>query len=98
MNTSTEHRKSKRFEHKATVMIEDEAGGYICYGQMVNYSSGGMCIGSDTIYNMETPINIRFAKALYKAAPKTYHGKVRWCKELARGDFEYYYSLGVKYD
>jgi hypothetical protein len=97
MNTSTENRKSKRFEHKATVMIEDEAGGYICYGQMVNYSSGGMCIGSDAIYNRDTPINIKFAEALYKAAPKTYHGKVRWCKELVRGDIEYYYSVGVKY-
>ena len=98
MNTSTEHRKSKRFEHKATVMIEDKAGGYICYGQMVNYSSGGMCIGSDMIYNRNTPIHIKFAEALYKAAPKIYRGKVRWCKELACGDLKYSYSVGVKYD
>ena len=98
MNTSTELRKSKRFEHKATVLVEDEAGGYICYGQMINYSSGGVCIGSDILYNRDTTINIKFAKALYKAAPNNYHGKVRWCKELACGDFEYYYSVGVKYD
>jgi hypothetical protein len=38
----TEHRKSERFEHKATVMIENEQAGHFNYGQMVNYSADGM--------------------------------------------------------
>ena len=97
MNASTEHRKSKRFEHKATVMIEDEAGGYLCYGQIVNYSSGGMCIGSDMTYSKDTPLNIKFNRPLFKAAPKTYRGTVRWCKELSREGFDYFYGVGVKY-
>ena len=93
-----EHRKSDRFDHKATVMIESEQSGHLIYGQMVNYSFGGMCIGSDAFYNKGTAIKIRFNNALYKAAPKTYSGTVSWCKELVRDDFEYSYGVGIKYD
>jgi hypothetical protein len=93
-----EHRKSERFEYKATVMIENEQAGHLNYGQMVNYSSDGMCIGSDAFYNKGTAINIRFNRPLYKGAPTTYSGTVRWCKELVRDDFEYSYGVGIKYD
>jgi hypothetical protein len=98
MNTYTDYRKSKRFEHITTVMIEDERAGYIYYGQMLNYSSGGMCIGSDATFNKGTAIKITIDKPLYKSSPKNYHGKVRWCKELARDDFEYSFGVGIKYD
>lgn len=81
--------KSERFEHGATVMLEDEAGGYFSYGQMINYSSGGMCIGADATYKKGTAVKIKFDEPLYKAAPAIYSGTVRWCKELARSDFEY---------
>ncbi len=96
MLLGTEHRKSERFEHKATVMIENEQAGHLNYGQMVNYSADGMCIGSDTFYNKGAAINIRFNKPLYKGAPTTYSGIVRWCKELVRDDFEYSYGVGIK--
>lgn len=98
MKTSPEHRKSKRFDHKATVMLEDGAKGFFNYGLMLNYSYGGMCIGSDSNYNKGTSIEIIFSKPLYKAAPTTYSGTVRWCKELARDDLEYFYGVGIKYD
>ena len=98
MKTGFEYRKSKRFDHKATVMIEDESGGFFCYGLMLNCSFGGMCVGSETIYKKGTPIKIRFGKPLYKAAPNVYSGTVRWCKELARDDSEYSYGVGIKYD
>lgn len=94
----TEHRKSDRFDHKATVMIENEHSGHLIYGQMLNYSSGGMCIGSDAFYNKGTAIKIRFNNTLYKAAPKTYSGIVSWCKELVRDDFDYPYGVGIKCD
>jgi hypothetical protein len=100
MNTYHEYRKSRRFEHNATVMLENETNGYFSYGLMMNYSSGGMCIGSDAAYNKGAEIRIRFGQPLYKAAPTTYSGTVRWCKELARDDFDYSYSygVGIKYD
>ena len=79
-------------------MLEDGHAGYLCYGQMQNYSSGGMCVGSDMTYKRGTSVKIRFDKPLYKAAPKTYHGTVRWCKEIAHDDFEYSFGVGIKYD
>ena len=98
MKAPTEFRKSKRFAHKATVMLEDGNGGYFSYGLMLNYSSGGMCIGSDTIYKKGTTIKIRFSKPLYKAAPTIYSGTVKWCNELARDDVEYSCGVGIKFD
>jgi hypothetical protein len=79
-------------------MLEDGHAGYLCYGQMQNYSSGGMCVGSDMTYERGTSIKIRFDKPLYKAAPKTSNGTVRWCKEIAHDDFEYSFGVGIKYD
>ena len=98
MKTGFEHRKSKRFDHKETVMLEDMSGRFFSYGQMLNYSMGGMCVGSETIYNKGTSIKIRFGKPLYKAAPTNYSGTVRWCKEIARNDYEFSYGVGIKYD
>jgi hypothetical protein len=97
LNTYPENRKSKRFEHIATVMIEDEKTGYMYYGQMLNYSSGGLCIGSDATFKKGAAIKITFDKPLYKASPKNYRGTVRWCKELARVDFDYSFGVGIKY-
>lgn len=97
MIPNLEFRKSKRFEHRATVMLEDEPAGYISYGQMINFSGGGMCFGSDVAFKPEAKINIKFEKPIFKAAPKTYHVIVRWCKELADDDSKYFYGVGVKY-
>lgn len=79
-------------------MIEDEQAGYIYYGQMLNYGSGGLCIGSDAAFNKGTAINITLDKPLYRSSPKNYHGTVKWCKGLAREDFNYSYGTGVKFD
>jgi hypothetical protein len=98
METGSEHRKSKRFDHKATVMIQDESGGFFSYGLMLNYSFGGMCVGSDITYHKGTPIKIKFGKPLYKAAPTIYSGTVRWCKDRVYYDSEYSYGIGIKYD
>jgi hypothetical protein len=92
-----EFRKSKRFEHRTTVMFEDEPTGYFSYGQMINFSNGGMCFGSDVAFKPGAKIKIKLEKPIFKAAPKTYHGKVRWCKELADDDSKYFYGFGVIY-
>ncbi|MDX1699988.1 MAG: PilZ domain-containing protein [Melioribacteraceae bacterium] len=98
MYSGTDYRKSKRFEQRATIMIEDKRAKFIYYGQMLNYSAGGMCIGSDAIFERGTPIKITFDKPLYKSSPKNFHGTVKWCNELARDDFDYLYGTGLKFD
>lgn len=98
MGTIPDNRKSKRFEHKSTVMLENENNGYFSYGQMINYSSGGMCIGSEAIYNRGVKLKILFGKPVYKAAPSIYFGTVRWCKEQTRDYSECSYGIGIKCD
>ena len=79
-------------------MIEEEQAGYIYYGQMLNYGSGGMCIGTDAIFEKGTALKITFDKPLYKSSPKNFCGLVKWCKELAREDLDYSYGVGIEYD
>lgn len=92
MRPKFEHRKSKRFEHKATVILKDEPVGYISYGKMINYSNGGMLIGSDTPFQLGTNINITLAKSVFKPAPQTYYGTVKWCKERLITESRYHYG------
>ena len=66
--------------------------------QTSDYNTKNQLSGVLRFYCKHTVINIRFDKPLYKAAPKTYRGTVRWCKELARDDFDYLFGVGVKYD
>ena len=80
------------------VMLEHGSGRFFCYGQMQNYSIGGICVGSETVYNKGTPLKIRFGKPLYKDAPSVLSGTVMWFKNLSRDDFEFLYGVGIKYD
>jgi hypothetical protein len=93
MKPQLDHRKSKRFEHKATVMLKDVTFGYICYGKMINYSDGGMLIESDTPFKHGTHISVTLDKPVYKAAPTTYLGTVKWCRECLIEDLRYHYGL-----
>ena len=100
MRHKLEHRKSKRFEHNATVMLKEEPVGYISYGKMINYSDGGMLIESDAPFKRGTNINVTLDKPVYKAAPQTYYGSVKWCKEISVSDIRYHYGrygIGIQY-
>jgi hypothetical protein len=100
MKSAIEHRKSKRFEHIATVMLKDESAGYFFYGKMINYSEGGLLIVSDTQIQHGSKINITLDKPVFKVAPQTYDGNVKWCKEMSNTDMrDNYgrYGIGIKY-
>lgn len=97
MNTHIDFRKSKRFEHKTTALLEDEFGGYFSYGQIINYSDGGLCFWSDVAFKPGVKIKMSLDNPLFKTAPKSYSGIVKWCKDLADDDSQYYYGVGVKY-
>ena len=47
MVSTPDHRKSKRFEDKSTVMLSDEHSEYFSYAQMFNFSGGGLYLKSD---------------------------------------------------
>ena len=100
MRPKFEHRKSKRFEHKATVMLREEPVGYISYGKMINYSYGGMLIESDTPFKNGTNINITLDKPVYKAAPQTYYGSIKWCQEMSIFNMRHQngrYGIGIQF-
>jgi hypothetical protein len=45
-------------------------------------------------------INIIFNKPVYKAAPKSYYGTVKWCKETSTEDGQDHfgnYGIGIQY-
>jgi hypothetical protein len=97
MFLDNEFRKSKRFEHKATVMLEDKSYGYFSYAQMSNFSGGGMSFETDFTLIPGAKITINLDKPLFRAAPMAYDAIVKWCKELSKDDSSYSYGIGAKY-
>ena len=97
MVSSTDFRKSKRFEHKSTVMLADEHWCNLSYAQMFNFSSGGLYFESDIAFNQGTKIQIQFDRAPFKSGPKTLKSVVRWRRELTDFNSDYYYGIGVKF-
>ena len=97
MFSRNESRKTKRFEHRATVMLQDEHLGYFSYAQMSNFSGDGMSFETDFALKPGVKIKISLDKPLFKAAPMTYDAIVKWCKELSKDDSPYSYGIGAKY-
>jgi len=96
MKPAFESRKGVRLNHEATIMIEDCTTGYYHYASMVNFSGDGIYCKSDTALNPGASVNIKIEKVIYKSAPNSYIGEVRWCKELDRNDSSHAYGIGIK--
>ena len=97
MVSSTDFRKSIRFEHKSTVMLAHEHSDYFLYAQMFNFSGGGLYFESDTAFKQGTKIQIKFDRPPFQSGPKTLRSVVMWCRELTDFDSDYYYGIGVKF-
>ena len=91
------YRSGERFVHRVTVMIEDVDSGIFSYGQMINYSDGGMLLATDTKFKPGTTLNVSLSKPVYKAAPTNYRTIVKWCKEIATDNLEHDIGVGVTY-
>jgi hypothetical protein len=91
-----ELRKSKRYEHVSTVMIESSQAGIFGYAQMYNYSAGGMLIRSDFPINPGALIKVNLEKPLYSSGSNTVDSRVVWCRrfEEERGQYSPY-GIGV---
>jgi hypothetical protein len=91
-----ELRKSRRYEHVSTVMIESPQAGIFGYAQMYNYSAGGMLIRSDFAISPGTLIKVNLEKPLYSSVSKTVDSRVVWCRrfENERGRYSRF-GIGV---
>lgn len=97
MFLDTDNRKSKRFDYQSTIMLEDERGGYFSYGQLSNYSEGGIGFFSDFSFKPGNRIKIVLDNPPFKASPKIYRGTIQWCRESEPDGSRYLYAVGVKY-
>jgi hypothetical protein len=97
MNRTIGIRRNKLFKYRVTVMLEDEPFGFFSYAQMINFSGGGICFGSDVALKRGVNKNIRLHKPIFKAATKTYHAIVRWFKELSDSNFVFPSGIVVEY-
>lgn len=94
-----ELRKSIRYVHVSTVMIESPQAGIFGYAQIYNYSASGMLIRSDFPIVPGTLIKINLKKPLYSSTSDTVASRVVWCRrsefENERGKFSRY-GIGVR--
>ena len=97
MVSTPDYRKSKRFEHKSTVMLADEHSEYFSYARMFNFSGGGLYFTSDVALKPGTKIKIRFDHSPFQSGPKPLSSVVRWCRELTDYGSDYTYGIGVKF-
>ena len=97
MISTPDFRKGKRFDHKSTVMLEDDHSEYLSYAQLYNFSSGGMYFESDVAFQPGAKLTIMLDKPIFRAAPKNYHAKVLWCKKITDVKSQYSYGIGVRY-
>jgi len=91
-----ELRKSRRYEHVSTVMIESSQNGIFGYAQVYNYSASGMLIRSDFAISPGTLIKVNLEKPLYSSISNTVDSRVVWCRrfEQERGQYSRY-GIGV---
>ena len=97
MELNPENRETPRFEHEATVMIENYPSGKYYEGRMYNYSRAGMYFESDFAPAVGADIFIGIENSPYSSSHDVRRAKVMWCKKLAEKASFFYYGVGVKY-
>ena len=97
LSAATGFRKNKRFQHRATVILEEASSGALSYAQTKDLSNDGMLLESEVAFKPGTKIIIKFDTQPFKSAPKTYRSVVRWCKEIADDRFKHTFGIGVKF-
>ena len=91
-------RKSKRFSHTITGVLEDSITGYLVYAKMRNYSQEGMYFESETAFQPETNVKVKLEKPLNRFSRTSFNAVVKWCHELfGETGSEYMFGLGVEF-
>jgi hypothetical protein len=91
-----EHRRSMRYVHVATVMIESSQAGIFGYAQMKNYSAGGILIRSDFPLRPGILVKVRLEKPLYASGSDVVESRVVWCRPFEDDSGQHSrYGIGV---
>jgi hypothetical protein len=97
LSAATGFRKSGRYRHNATVILEEARSEVWSYAQTKDFSYDGMLLESVVAFKPGTRINIRFDSSPLKPTAKIYKSTVKWCKELGDEDSILTYGVGVKF-
>lgn len=97
MKTTWEARINARFDHAATILIENFTKGTYHHGKMVNYSAGGLYFECTVAYAPGVPIIFGIENSPYARCPGVYHGHVKWCRRLPEKQSLYDFGIGVAY-
>jgi Tfp pilus assembly protein PilZ len=97
MKTTWEARSTTRFDHTATILIENLPEGTYHHGKMVNYSVRGLCFECTVAYAPGAPIIFGIENTPYAECRGVYHGHVKWCRRLPEKQSLYAFGIGVAY-
>ena len=94
---SEETRDNTRFEHEATILIENYHKGSYSHGKMFNYSKSGMYFESNIPFKPGSIIIFGIENSPYDHCPGVYKAKIKWCKKLPEKASIYYYGVGIEF-
>ena len=90
-----ELRKTRRYEHSGTVMVEKFRSEIIGYAQLRNFSATGMMLQADFGIIQGEINTIRLDKPLYPSSPNVMTTKVVWCQDLeSQSETDSRYGIG----
>jgi hypothetical protein len=97
MSSNLENRNKTRFDHESAITLENEESGVHRSARMYNYSDCGLYIEADFPLEPATEIRIGISNSPFASQPDnylSYHGIIRWRKDLKRS--AYYYGYGIE--
>ncbi len=75
-------RSSRRYQVKATAVLESPVTGHWFYADVKNFSAGGICLELDAFINPGTRVLIKLDRPLFEPDRVNYDSIIRWCKVL----------------
>ena len=101
MTEKFERRDSARTDHKSPLQVNDLRSGEIYEARMVNYSDGGICFGSDGVFEKGMKIYICIQHSPYNFSSgvlEYFNGEIMWRKKSKQSLFKYEYGIQLVSD
>jgi hypothetical protein len=97
MSSNLENRNKTRFDHESAVTLENEKSGVQGGARMYNYSDCGLYLEADLLLEPATEIRLGISNSPFASKSEncqSYHGIIKWRKDLKRS--AYYYGYGIE--